>query len=110
MRESPFYIKAHDKRKDYERYSDRYQQNSTENQINIGISSDTSLNVINRLLLLDLYWCKVTNCCACSDWKRYPHELKIRSKKPLAKRSIKPNVQRNPSKDVAKQLEVQVLV
>ena len=48
MRESPFYIKAHDKRKEYERYSDRYQQNSAENQINIGISSDTSQIVINR--------------------------------------------------------------
>lgn len=68
MRDSPYYIKPQDKKKDIERYSDKYRM------------ANNSDNTIGWM----------------PDWKRLPKELRIRVKKPgdvTARVGMKPNLQ-----------------
>ncbi|XP_072051044.1 DNA-directed RNA polymerase III subunit RPC7-like [Amphiura filiformis] len=68
IRSSPYFIKAEDKKKDIERYSDKYHYNG---------NSDNTIG-----------WTP--------DWDRLPKELKIRVRKPMKRdarlSSIKPNI------------------
>ncbi|XP_070542335.1 DNA-directed RNA polymerase III subunit RPC7-like [Ptychodera flava] len=64
IRDSPYFIKPQNRKKDIERYSDKYQTNGNQDSV-IGFRP---------------------------DWRRLPQELKIRSQRTKLRASIRPNL------------------